>query len=212
VTFAEPQRTSWSPEPHFPCPSPAAPAGRRLQLHPADDDERPVVEQFIADVYRRHFGARLLRFMPVLVSRSSDGRVSAAAGYRSASEPLFLERYLPEPIERMLARASGQRIERQQIVEVGQFASRRPGDGRPLMPELACHLVALGFRWAVITATTDLRRLFRLQNLSALAIGTAEARHLGDEARWWGHYYRHAPKVVAGDLLVNLARLQRGRR
>jgi hypothetical protein len=80
------------------------------------------------------------------------------------------------------------------------------------MPELARHLVEAGYRWAVITATAELRRLLKYQRLSALALGAAQRHSIGDDAPLWGSYYRHAPKVLAGDLLVNLARLERGRR
>jgi hypothetical protein len=212
VTFVESLPAPWTPTAPASYAPPAMTPRRRFQLHGRGDDSRTELEQFIASVYRRHFGARLKDFMPVLVSRSIDGTPCAAAGYRSAVEPLFLERYLPEPIEKLLARASGQPIARESIVEVGQFASRCAGEGRRLMLTLARHLVDSGFRWAAITATSDLRRLLGHQGLSALPLGTAQRHCVGEEAPLWGSYYRHAPKVLAGDLLVNLARLEQGRR
>jgi hypothetical protein len=112
----------------------------------------------------------------------------------------------------VLAAAVGRPVARAEIVEIGQFASQCAGEGRRLMVALARHLVDSGFRWAVITATAELRRLFRHQRLSALPLAAAQRRCVGDEAPLWGSYYRHAPKVLAGDLLVNLARLERGRR
>lgn len=211
MSFVESAPALWSPEVSLPCPGFAPAPCRQLQLHHADDPERTGIEQFIGRIYRQHFAAKLVHFMPVLVSRRIDGSTCAAAGYRSAREPLFLERYLPQPVEQVLA-AAGQRVVREEIVEVGQFASQCAGEGRRLMLELARHLVDSGFRWAVITATADLRRLFRHQGLSALPLAAAQRRCVGDEARLWGSYYRHAPKVVAGDLLASLAALERGRR
>lgn len=212
MSFVEPVPVQWTPESFVPCaPSPHAPHGQFL-LHRRRDQARAETEQFIARVYRQHFAARLAHFMPVLVSRRIDGRTCAAAGYRSAAEPLFLERYLPQPIEQALAAVTGQPVAREEIVEVGQFASPSAGEGRRLMPALARHLVDAGFRWAVITATADLRRLFRHQGLSVVSLVDAKRRCVGDEAPLWGSYYRHSPKVLAGDLLANLARLQRGRR
>lgn len=213
MSFVDSLPARCAPEPASLCfaPRPASP-GCRFDLHRRDDEARRSIEQFIAAVYRQHFDARLKHFMPVLVSSSIDGATCAAAGYRSAAEPLFLERYLPQPIEQTLAAATGQRLDRNDIVEVGQFASRCAGEGRRLMLALARHLVDAGYRWAVITATADLRRLFRRQGLSALPLGTAQRRCVGDEVRLWGSYYRHAPRVLAGDLLVNLDRLERGRR
>lgn len=212
MSFVESLPVLWSPECIPPCASFAAPARSAFQLHRRDDEARFETEQFIRRVYRQHFAARLTHFMPVLVSGAVSGRTCAAAGYRSAVEPLFLERYLPQPVEQMLAAVAGEPIAREEIVEIGQFASQRPGEGRRLMLALARHLVDAGFRWAVITATADLRRLLRHQGLAALPLADAQRRCVGDEAPHWGSYYRHAPKVIAGDLSVNLARLERGRR
>jgi hypothetical protein len=212
VSFVESASALWSPEVSASYVPLVATPRSRLRLHRDGDGARAEVEQFIAGVYRRHFAARLTHFMPVLVSRSIDGCTCAAAGYRSAVDPLFLERYLPAPIEQMLAKATGQTVARETVVEVGQFASQCAGEGRRLMPELARHLVDSGFRWAVLTATADLRRLLRHQGLAAMPLGTAQRRCVGGEARLWGSYYRHTPKVLAGDLVANLARLQRGRR
>jgi hypothetical protein len=192
---------------------PAAPARAealraRLQLHRRGEPGRADVERLIAAVYRQRYGARLDRFMPVLVSHPA-GEARAAAGYRSADEPLFLERYLTQPIEQALAAASGLRVERRHIVEVGQFASTRPGHGQRLMPVLARHLVEAGYRWAVITATAELRRLFARRGLSSLTLAAALPQRLGADASRWGSYYEHVPKVLAGDLLANLALLER---
>ena len=212
MSFVESQPVFWAPEIALPCAPNATASRGGLRLHRRGDDARAETEQFIARVYRQHFDARLAHFMPVLVSRSVDGSTSAAAGYRSAVEPLFLERYLPQPVEQVLAAASGRPVAREQIVEIGQFASQRAGEGRRLMVALARHLVDAGFRWAAITATAELRRLFRHQGLSALSLAPAQRQCVGDEAPLWGSYYRHAPRVLAGDLILNLAALERGRR
>jgi hypothetical protein len=209
LSFVEPVPAPWPPESFVPfAPVAHAPDGQ-FRLHRRRDAARAETEEFIARVYRQHFAARLVHFMPVLVSRHIDGRACAAAGYRSAVEPLFLERYLPRPIEKTLAAIIGRPVAREEIVEVGQFASQCAGEGRRLMPALARHLADAGFRWAVITATAELRRLFRHQGLSALPLGDAQRRCVGEEARLWGSYYRHSPKVLAGDLLANLACLER---
>lgn len=212
MSFVESVPALWSPEPGPSFASPVAAPRGQFRLHDRGDPLRTAIEQFVAGVYLQHFGARLAQFMPVLVSRDSDGDTCAAAGYRSAVEPLFLERYLPAPIEQMLAEASGRPVDRNSIVEVGQFASQCAGEGRRLMRALARHLVDCGFRWAVITATADLRRLLRREGLGVLPLATARPHCLGDEARRWGSYYRHAPKVLAGDLITSVARLERGHR
>jgi hypothetical protein len=212
VSFVEFVPALCSPEPSLSRGPASAASLCRFRLHRRDDAERAETERFIAGVYRQHFGARLSHFMPVLAAHVVDGRPCAAAGYRSAAEPLFLERYLPQPVEQMLSTALGQPVAREQVVEIGQFASQCAGEGRRLMRSLARHLVDTGFRWAVITATAELRRLLRHQRLAATPLAPAQRRCVGDEAPLWGSYYRHAPKVLAGDLLANLAALERGRR
>lgn len=212
MTFAAPEPTAWTHEAVAFAAPPAAMRRHELRLHPEGDGQRAEIERFIATVYRRHFDAQLDQFMPILVSRGSDGAARSAAGYRSAVEPLFLERYLPEPIERILSRATGQPVAREHIVEVGQFASQCAAEGRRLMIALARHLVDAGFRWAVITATAELRALLRHRGVSSMPLGPARRRCLGDGGQSWGSYYRHAPRVLAGDLALSLAQLERGRR
>jgi hypothetical protein len=212
VSFVESVPAPWSPEPDPSFASPGAAPRGQFRLHDRADPQRRAIEQFVAGVYRQHFGARLAQFMPVLVSRGGDGDPCAAAGYRSAVEPLFLERYLPAPIEQVLAEATGRPVERESIVEIGQFASQCAGEGRRLMRALGRHLLDCGFRWAVVTATADLRRLLRREGLGVLPLGTAQPHCLGDDAMRWGSYYRHAPKVLAGDLITSVACLERERR
>ena len=212
MSFVDSVPALGSPEPALSCGPLAAESSCGLRLLRRGDEARAETEQLIARVYRQHFGARLSHFMPVLAAHVADGRACAAAGYRSAAEPLFLERYLPQPVEQMLAAAVGRPVARGQIVEIGQFASQCAGEGRRLMLSLARHLVDAGFRWAVITATAELRRLLRHQRLAARPLAAAQRRCVGDEAPLWGSYYRHAPKVLAGDLLASLSTLERGRR
>jgi hypothetical protein len=192
-------------------PRPAAPGETRrsFRVLPPGDATRTLVEDFIAGVYREAYGAEVQSWTPALVSASLDGALVAAAGYRSASHPLFLERYLPDPVEAMLGRLAGRPVERRRIVEVGHFASTRPGEGRRLLVRLARHLAQAGFRWVVSTATLELRQLLCEIGLTPYALAPADPRHLEDGGRGWGSYYDHGPVVVAGDLIRGLAILER---
>lgn len=190
-------------------------ASPSLRVHGVDDRERAEVEQFIGSVYAERFGARVHRFTPCLVSlRDGDARIVAAAGYRFAEgAPLFLERYLDEPIEAALAHRAGAAPSREGIVEVGHLASARAGEGRRLILALGPHLAALGGHWVVSTLTEELRHLFVRIGVTPLALGLADPARLGDDAADWGRYYEHRPVVLAGHLplaLRILARRQRG--
>jgi hypothetical protein len=173
--------------------------------------QRDRLEAYIADVYHAHYGARISQWAPVLVGLASEGRILAAAGYRDAAEPLFLEHYLAAPIEAVIAERTGARVARGEIVEVGHLAAGHPGAGRRLLPMLARHLARLGYRWVVSTATRELRALLAHLGMRPLALARADPGQLGADAADWGCYYDHEPVIVAGDLLRSLAVIDGGR-
>ena len=174
---------------------------------------RRAAENFIADVFAQHYDAKLPGFMPELVTLARDGRIKAAVGIRSACDPLFLERYLDEPVEVVIGRIAGCSVPRRAIAEVGQLAANRPGAGTALMLRLARRLAAAGHKWMVFTATEELRSIFVRLGLPLFAIACAAPSRLGDEAWAWGRYYEHHPLVVCasvGDAMRRLSRMNGG--
>jgi hypothetical protein len=189
---------------------PAVRAARLLHIgchHPG----RAATETFIRRVYRVRYGARVTRFAPHLVAlRDEAGEIVAAAGYRPAGRgPLFLERYLDAPVERLLAAGGRACPPRERIVEVGHLAANRAGEGRRLIALLAAHLAAENFQWAVCTLTQELRHFFVRLGIAPLALGVADPAALGAEAKDWGRYYEHDPVVLAGPLEPALRGLAR---
>jgi hypothetical protein len=196
------------------CACPVATAGiiaspRRFDVVRRGDARRAQVEDFIATVYRSHYGGRIPCWAPTLVTSSIDGRLAAGAGYRPAGETLYLERYLAMPVEHAIAAHAGTRVDRNSIVEVGHFASSNAGEGRRLMRWLAGHLAGLGCRWVVCTATRELRELLVRLGVRPYALAPADPAQAGEDAADWGRYYDHLPVVIAGDLLRSLAVLAR---
>ena len=129
-----------------------------LQLTQAGEDPRRVaLEDFIRQRFAEHYGARVRHFMPCLLGLHGDnGQVQGAVGLRSAQRrPLFLERYLDEPIELAVARRSGRPVPREEIVEVGNLAAFGSASARLLIVALTDLLVAQGFRWVVFTGTPE---------------------------------------------------------
>jgi hypothetical protein len=174
---------------------------------------RDAVERFIREVYRQHYGAAVRQFAPVLVALHDDeGAVIAAAGYRAADlAPLFLERYLAAPVERLLAEEGASVPCRAGIVEVGHLASGRAGAGRRLIFRLGEHLATEGFDWVVSTLTEELHQLFVRLGIEPQRLGRAEPHALGPQAADWGSYYDHRPLVLAGRLQPALGVLARRR-
>ena len=179
-----------------------------FRVHDRDALERPRVESFVDSIYSAHYGAKIPQWMPWLATVEDGASLVAAAGYRRASDPLFLEHYLSAPVNEVLATAAGIVIDRDAVFEVGHFASARVGAGRRLMIALGRHLTALGCRWVVSTATVELRVLFDRIGLRTVVLGPANAAALGRDATCWGTYYEHAPAVIAGELAPSLAALR----
>ncbi len=178
-----------------------------LEVVDAHAPERAGVEAFIREVYARRFGADVRDFAPVLVCLREEGRIVAAAGYRgAASGPLFLERYLPAPVESLLGPPAP---DRRSVVEVGHLSAAKAGQGRRLVLELAPHLAAQGYTWVASTLTEDLRRLFLRIGILPLTLAPAHPAPLGDQAVRWGTYYSHQPVVLAGQLHTALRHIER---
>lgn len=162
--------------------------------------ERRRVERFIEDTYAEAYGSRIQSHYPTLMSvQDETGVIYAVVGFRHASEErLFLEQYLDGPVDAVLAQAIGAPVERDHVVEVGGLASSGQGATVFLFAAMAHHLQREGLRFAVATATGELRRIFSRAGLGALKIARADPRRLQDGGGAWGAYYQSDPVVLAG--------------
>lgn len=179
--------------------------GETYQLHLASPGSarRAALEQFVCQRFEQQHGARIRHFMPCLFSLENQaGQLLGAVGVRSAgSGPLFLERYLDEPIQNAIGARLGH-IEpgRDELVEVGNLAADSPGAARLLIVALTDLLVALGFRWVTFTGTPTLLNSFQRLGLAPIALGEADPARMGEELVDWGRYYDSRPWVMAGDI------------
>jgi len=179
--------------------------GETYQLHLASPGSarRAALEQFIRQRFEQQHGARIRHFMPCLFSLENQaGQLLGAVGVRSAgSGPLFLERYLDEPIQNAIgARLGHTEPDRDELVEVGNLAADSPGAARLLIVALTDLLVALGFRWVTFTGTPPLLNSFQRLGLTPIALGEADPTRMGAELADWGSYYDSRPLVMAGDI------------
>jgi len=201
-------------------PSPAEPriehlrcqdegADQRIVIMDADHVCRPRAEALIREVYRERYQADIRGWMPFLAARGDRHGMQAAAGFRPASDALYLEQYLDQPVEATIANHTGRAPARDKIVEVGHLASRRGGAGAILLLDLADHLHRSGFDWLVNTATADTRRLILGLRAAPLALAAADPARLPDGGTAWGRYYDHQPVVLAIHLPSALGRRKR---
>lgn len=168
------------------------------------EPERKRVEDFIKTIYRKSYGAEISVDYPVLMSvRNEAGDILAAVGFRYAKdEPLFLERYTRDPVEKILACA------RDEIAEIGNLASAGQGASAFLFAALASYLDNKNIRYAVITGTDFLHRYFKKIGLRPREICTAHIDSIGSEGSQWGTYYDAQPRVLAGFVKRGVERLR----
>ena len=165
--------------------------------------EREKVEDFIKKCFADAYSASVSSFMPRLFRLTTRrGEVVAAFGIRSAQrERLFLETYLDASIEQVIESKAGIRLQREQIVEVGNLAAIYPGAVRWLFVALTVKLYGEGYEWVVFTGTPALCNVLKKLGLHAVEIGPAKPERLAAEERaCWGTYYDTQPKVMAGNI------------
>jgi hypothetical protein len=165
-------------------------------------DTRAELERFIAERFRKTYGAQVSHFCAHLLgARDEAGALRAAAGYTPAGAgALYLEHYLDRPVEAMLAAVTGERVPRARIVEVGNLVAAPGGCGRSFLPALAHHLTARRHQWVVFTATREVRNLLRRLSFPVHLLAPANPERLPDGGAAWGSYYAHEPSVMAGCL------------
>lgn len=165
-----------------------------------DAADRAEVEQFIASIFYQACGAKVRFFLPVLMSlRDLNGKLMAACGIRSAgSEPLFLENYTDKPIEQILSERIGSTVQRNDIVEIGNYSVAEMGMSRMLIGAIFAQLHATSKQWAVFTAIQLVRNGLIKQNIFPRVLCDADIRHLPlEDQSEWGSYYEQNPQVMA---------------
>lgn len=188
-------------------------AGHQLQICESDAAGRAELEGFVGAAFARRHGATIHAFMPTLLAlRGDDGRLCGVAGFRcAAQQPLFLEHYFDEPIERVLSNAVGSPIGRQQIVEAGNLAGTSCRAACRLVFELPQILLDRGHQWLVFTATDAIRKLLDAYDAPVIELAAAVAARVAGLGDDWGRYYANDPRVLAAHLPASV-QLRRGRR
>lgn len=175
---------------------------RSLHLVAVDAARRAAVQDFIRDRFAVHYQANVRHFMPCLFGlEADDGSLHGAVGCRSAAvQPLFLERYLDEPIEHVIAARSGEIVDRADVVEVGNLAARGAGMSRLLIVALTRLLATEGVRWVGFTGTPALINSFRRLGIALHRLAPADPSRLGADRDEWGSYYDAGPQVMVAEV------------
>lgn len=182
-------------------------AGRWLCRVDAGSPMATRVGEFIRRRFLLAYGAQpVLRIPELLVLTSAHGSLLAAVGVRhAASESLFLEDYLGEPVQNRMP-VSG--LDREAIAEIAHLAGVEAGVSRYLFASLAVWLDSAGFQWVACTGTDQLRNSFRRLGIDTHILGDADPARLADGGAGWGRYYDHHPVVMAVSVAESLAALE----
>ena len=155
---------------------------------------------FVRQQFARHHGAQIDSLMPWQCAlRDGKDQLVASVGLRSAAVgPLFLEHYLPQPVEQQLAQVLQRPVARDEILEVGNPAAAS-GHARLLFVAMANYLSGERFRYVVFTATDRVQEIVTQLGLPALFLAEAKAELVPVPDRW-GNYYQRSPQVLAGEI------------
>lgn len=175
-----------------------------------DEPQRPVFEAFIQQRFRKAHGADIRHFMPELFGmNNASGEICAVAGVRLASaEPLFLERYLDEPIDPLISAAADQPVDRTGIVEVGNLAASDTGSARMSIIAITYLLAMGGLEWVAFTGNIGLVNSFHRLGLKPVTLCAADPARLGDDRHSWGSYYESKPWVHVGNIRAGFIHLR----
>lgn len=174
------------------------------------DAQRTAFEVFIQQRFRKAHGADIRHFMPELFGmHNGDGELCAVAGVRRAHlEPLFLERYLDEPIEPLISAAADRPVDRAAIVEVGNLAASDSGSARLSIVAITYLLAMGGLEWVTFTGNIGLVNSFHRLGLKPVSLCAADPQRLGSERESWGSYYESKPWVHVGNIRAGFIHLR----
>ncbi len=177
-------------------------AGSEVCFCDPDAAGRDELEAFITAAFQRQHGAVVRSFMPMLIGlRQPEGTLVGGAGYRQGdSGHLYLEQYLPQPVETVIARQAGAGpVARASIAEIGNFACRDCPSAVAMVGVLAEFLLGKNHDWVVFTATRTVRRIMRHMGLRLAELGQADRSRLAASDDW-GSYYECDPRIMLGYL------------
>jgi hypothetical protein len=166
-------------------------------------ERRIQAERFVSTCFNRHYGAEIRHFMPLLMSLSDQQkRLRAVLGFRHGGHsPMFLENYLDQPAEQLLAAKLRCPVDRRRLVEVGNLAVTSAGGGRWLITALTAYLSNTSAEWALFTIGPMLCNTFKRLGLELIELAEARLESLpADERGCWGSYYQQRPRVMAGNI------------
>ena len=175
---------------------------------------RRTIEGFIQQQYKKHFDAEIQQFFPVLISvyHTSSDNLLASVGIRYADqEDLFSEQYLAKPVEHLLGKQAGKKVQRSSVIELGHFALAHRRHLVPVVRAIAQFIGQLRVDWAVYTLSQPMVNAVNRLQIPTQFLGFAEADKLHDQDNNWGQYYHLNPAVYCSHTATAIKAIHQGR-
>jgi len=172
--------------------------GPSLNLHDNDSVGRAAIEDYIGQQFNAIHGANIRDFMPLFLSMSCRSKPITALGIRPAEDgDLFLEQYLPRPIETFVNKVAGEFVSRSKITEIGNLVATQRGGSQLLFLMLSAVLQHTHFEWVVFTATPQVHKMMTRMGMQLHKVYEADPALLkNSHISEWGSYYDSRPNVV----------------
>jgi hypothetical protein len=165
-----------------------------LDVFQKSDEGRLAAEQFIKDGFTSAYGADIDITMPYVLA-INNGKFKAALGIRAATESLFIEQYLTQPIEYYVKQKHAI-VAREYIAEIGHLYSNSNKFTIPLFLTTAVSLFCNGYEHMVFAGTDHVVKLISKTGIDCHYIAQADKKKLRGSAKKWGSYYETNPQVV----------------
>ncbi len=175
---------------------------KEISLYDEKFDDSYEIKAFIADIFYKKYKAQIKVSYPELMTLiGKNNEILAALGIRDAKQHgLFLEQYLDDNIENILSKIYKNKVNRDEIVEIGSLASQKKGMAKFLYIALSAILKQRKYKYAIITGTLYLQKYFKKAGLKPRIIGPALREKLKDQTIDWGSYYETEPKIMVLDV------------
>lgn len=177
-----------------------------LILHSHCSKQRQQLQAYIAEQYRRIYDAEVRDFSPLLLNLNHNLNTQAALGLKPGyCGSLFLEHYLDQPVEQVIASHARTPVSRDSVMEIGNLVSTSRGGSLPLFLMMAGALQEAGYQWMVFTATPQVEKLVRRLQVELQVLANADQSKINGGTAHWGSYYNRNPKVLLGNINSALA-------
>ncbi len=164
--------------------------------------------RYLTRRYAEEHQASLRDFFPLYLAWLSAARapVATVGINRASTGALFLEQYLPHPLEHYVSAAYQTQAARSSIVEIGNLAADG-GLARLLFLSVVKTLHVQNIGWVAFTATQQVAAGMRRLGLQPIKIADADPTQLSDSASDWGAYYNAKPAVYIGLVAAGVEQL-----